>query len=1227
MKKALLFCGFIVCYVTTFAQKKDSLKTPNSISPNANHQSITNITPPNPDAAALGKYGDTPVSLYTGTPSINIPLYQINRAVSVPIGLSYHASGVRVDEISSMVGLNWVLNVGGVITCTVHGIPDNLTGGLQTVDGRTKFNQYRQNLMTYTESQAYEDGVMIGAYDTEPDEYFYNFLGRTGKLVFDATGNIFLLNHKKLVVTKNTAGFTITDELGTKYYFTEKETTKPTTYCFDKNISYTAESAWYISSIQPLNGRSINFTYFSRDNITYTQGVNQTNRYYVTIDQNCTDDIQTPCKSVYRASIKQIQQISFDLGTVDFTYESRADLGFGWYRLKAFEVRNLSNLLIKKFSFVYAYNNVSLGSQPDRYILQEVNDVTDSSIPAISHKMEYYHFDDLPPRNSVSQDHWGFYNNNTASTLIPQIPLSRVGFTWADREPDSERSKYGILTKITYPTGGSTIFGYELHDFGYLKTIEGTNLVEIIGGVRIKAITNIDGTNPNQVHKYEYRMSDNPSRSSGCLIAKPVYHYDYSEQKLIQLEPIEPPIVVNCSFLVASSSSQAYLGSTQGSHVGYEEVTEFLEESTALNGKTWNKFSSYRDFPDYGYIDVFPFPSTTSYDGARGQAKESKTYRYDNGNFIVVKKMANIYDFIELSEVQGIKIMKSFLKYYVGGAMLSHTVSKEDFAYKKLWTPLLESHEYSYDDNGNNELHNQEINQYSSLHLQLKESQKQRSVSNEIDIERYTYPLDYSVPSGVLDASTQAIKDMQDKNVVEKVIETQSIVKENGIEKLQNTTLNTYNPSTATLKEVYSFASPTGETTWTNSGIQGGNFQKDIHYEQDVSFDLYDTYGNLQQLTPKSGVVESYVWGYDSKLPILKTIGVPYSTLITYNPNASLLTSDNDISSFGQIIRTISNQVQTFIHQPLQGLKYHFDPSGIQTSFVFDGSNRLKLINDHEANITDKFGYFYSSGVPSTCTTPPPPTISISSSTLCDVTLSASGCSGTVNWSNGSVNNNITGSSKTTQTFTATCVDGLCVSSASNSLTIPTLPSGWSSGDIGSANGCTQNISGNSTLQGSGSVGGTDDIFHWIYKYMTGDFTMIAKIANLPAVADMRSGIMIRSNTNSNAQFYTLIQDGNANVGQLKRDSNGGTGGLYSYAPSAVNQTWIKVVKTGTSIKAYYSTDSNPEANNQWVENFNLTGTSPTTLDFGTNYLIGLVTYGAVNQTTFTNITINGNAF
>ena len=229
MKKIYLIAFlFSTLISSSFSQKTDTLQSPNIVTPNASFQSIVNVVPPSPDAASLGKYGEIPVSLYTGTPSIDIPLYEINRAVRVPISLSYHASGVKVDEIASMVGMGWVLNAGGVITRTIHGMPDDILGGLQTTDGRNKFNQYRTNTMTYAESQLYEKDVLNGGYDTEPDEYYYNFLGRSGKMVFDELNNPVLLGEQRLKITMISGGFMITDEQGTKYFFTEKETTKPT---------------------------------------------------------------------------------------------------------------------------------------------------------------------------------------------------------------------------------------------------------------------------------------------------------------------------------------------------------------------------------------------------------------------------------------------------------------------------------------------------------------------------------------------------------------------------------------------------------------------------------------------------------------------------------------------------------------------------------------------------------------------------------------------------------------------------------------------------------------------------------------------------------------------------------------------------------------------------------------------------------------------------------------
>ena len=80
---------------------------------------------PAPNAAALGKYGDYSVGNFTGVPDISIPIYTVqDGSLSLPISLSYHASGVKVAEMASWVGAGWSLNAGGIITRTVLGIRD-----------------------------------------------------------------------------------------------------------------------------------------------------------------------------------------------------------------------------------------------------------------------------------------------------------------------------------------------------------------------------------------------------------------------------------------------------------------------------------------------------------------------------------------------------------------------------------------------------------------------------------------------------------------------------------------------------------------------------------------------------------------------------------------------------------------------------------------------------------------------------------------------------------------------------------------------------------------------------------------------------------------------------------------------------------------------------------------------------------------------------------------------
>lgn len=173
-----------------------------------------------PTATSFGLFNEMPVSLFTGLPQVEVPVYNLNEGdLTVPIKLSYHASGFRPDIKPGSIAPNWALVTGGVIERKVHDRPDdmNYTGFDELPSfGLTNYEVYNFNYSGYyfnrdtlrkvvgnkwgqlsvlndlafpTSSALPLTNTLLGYRDTESDEYSFNFPGGSGKFYLDTSGN------------------------------------------------------------------------------------------------------------------------------------------------------------------------------------------------------------------------------------------------------------------------------------------------------------------------------------------------------------------------------------------------------------------------------------------------------------------------------------------------------------------------------------------------------------------------------------------------------------------------------------------------------------------------------------------------------------------------------------------------------------------------------------------------------------------------------------------------------------------------------------------------------------------------------------------------------------------------------------------------------------------------------------------------------------------------------
>ncbi len=460
-----------------------------------NIDQLKSIIPPSPNAASLGKYAEWPVNLYTGTPSINVPLYEMKgRSITVPISLNYHASGIKVNDIASWVGLGWSLDCGGVITRSVRGLPDEVQtspGYFLVKQNYTNQDDLSSAPLDLSLHQSYLKRSANGECDTEQDIYSFNALGKSFKFIFKSNKFVTIpFSNVKVAVDFTQNIWNVVLEDGTVLIFggTNIEKNNNTNFSAEVGtLSFT--SSWYLKSVISSTNEIFNFTYtptvlaneasyFESDYVTYSDYANAS---CLQIKHGSSNGI-TNQQIIYGLTLASIES---DLERVEFEKESREDHS-GDFALSAIKVYSkLASKYIDQFSFRYGYSNAIQSSayKNDSYYLKRLKLLgVDHGLPGLSNRLTWrfeYNPQLLPSRASFAQDHWGYFNgaveNTTLLAPVDFIPtntsysensLKTINFypplhSSANRNPHADYMQAEMLNKIIYPTGGHSVFTFE----------------------------------------------------------------------------------------------------------------------------------------------------------------------------------------------------------------------------------------------------------------------------------------------------------------------------------------------------------------------------------------------------------------------------------------------------------------------------------------------------------------------------------------------------------------------------------------------------------------------------------------------------------------------------------------------------------------------------------------------------------------------------------------------
>lgn len=851
--------------------------------------------PPSPTSASLGKYGVWPVSYYTGTPQISIPLYEVKSGdIKVPISLSYHASGITVEEMASWIGLGWSLNAGGVITRTVMGGPDEKTNGYISMLSRYKGDNLPSafDVVSNTDDLAKFIGFSSGQYDCEPDVISFNFNGRGGKMTLDANNNFIASNFNQLKITVNpltnyvSGGnnyWEIVDEQGFTYTFGNTDG-RESSYILDDDGSThvynrvgTVTTAWYLNRIiSPDKKDTVNFKYVFKSE-SYLRKAQQIFRI-AQVPFGLYSHMGTSTGYGYKNDVPaqfqstgncQLSSIEWKFGKVILTATTdRTDMQ--GKLLDNISVYDNNSSLLNAYSFVYGYVN-------SRLFLNELDFKGADNNQVNNYKFSY--ISGVPDRLSNAQDFWGYYNGANNSWLIPYEPvfdnfssgMSVVGGAPnADRETNNSYITAGSLGKITFPTGGYTDFEYEANDYykkgdGFTPGTTYPNL--LAGGIRVKSISNYSASGVlADKRSFTYRTS--AGNSTGVLFAKPKF-------ASVNYQQFYNPCIPEASnassyYFIATSTpySTAPLGSAQGSNVGYSFVTEYLNDGTT--GKIEYNYSMFNDewndvsfSQTYNQFDRPPFMPSTNNDYKRGLLLRQTAYKKVASGYDPVADKINVYDYNDAVGSDHFQLLKVLKVKRLGDTTTScalvpdnwyASMRQYEFAYgfynlKSVWPKLTSTEDRLYDQ-VTPANYTSETKTYSYENINHLNATKIES----LDSRNRTKTVQYKFPRDMVDQSldpTGVYQDMLNKNIINELVEQKTSLNGTQTERMRKNFFSGW------YADKHIISPKTIEAQIGSAAT-----------EQRLVYHAYDNDGNVLEVSKLGDLHMSYIWDYQNTFPI-----------------------------------------------------------------------------------------------------------------------------------------------------------------------------------------------------------------------------------------------------------------------------------------------------------------------------------------------------------------------